>query len=86
MSVVEFDVSEGQSLTIPDIPLRAGLVDGDNVVSIRDISAIAASFGQIVVDRRDGLGRIVDMNADGVVDLLDISAVASNFGAVSPLP
>ena len=60
-------------------------VDEDDVVSIRDISAAAASFGLSVSDRIDGFGRFVDINGDGDVDILDISAIASNFGAVSPL-
>lgn len=69
-----------------NVELRAGLVDHDNAVTILDISAVVASFGESVIDRADGLGRIVDLNADGVVSVRDISAVASNFGLTSPLP
>jgi hypothetical protein len=76
----------GSSVVLIHAELRAGLVNGDTIVSIRDLSAVAASFGQVVADRTDGLGRIVDLNGDGVVNINDISAVASNFGASSPLP
>jgi hypothetical protein len=73
------------SVSVPTFELRSGLVDGDGVVSIRDISAVAASFGATgLTDRMDGQGRIVDLNGDGDVDVLDISAVGSNFGVVSP--
>ncbi len=71
---------DGQTTFFPPVELRAGLVDGDGVVSIRDISAVAASFDQDISGRVDGQGRIVDMNGDGRVDILDISVVASNFG------
>ncbi|MCH8222931.1 MAG: DUF2012 domain-containing protein [Chloroflexi bacterium] len=72
-------------IALPPVELRGGLVDGDNVVSIRDISIVAASFGDVVVGRVDGQGRIVDINGNGVVDIMDISAVASNFGTVEPI-
>jgi len=75
----------GASVTVPTFELRSGLVDSDGVVSIRDISAIAASFGVTgLTDRLDVQGRIVDLNGSGNVDILDISAAASNFGVVSP--
>ena len=79
-------VVSGGTVELPDTRLRSGLVDSDGVISIRDISAIAASFGQSVsADRLDGSGRIVDLDADGVVSILDVSAAASNFGAISPV-
>jgi hypothetical protein len=63
------------------ITLRAGDADDDGVSTIRDISAAAASFGQSVINHRDGSGRVVDMNGDDNVDILDISAIAANFGS-----
>ena len=80
---VEFPVG-GSPVTLFAPELRAGLANRDDVVNIRDISTITASFGAIVVGRVDGLGNIVDMNADGMVDIRDISAVAANFGSTSP--
>jgi len=78
----EFPVG-GSPVTLFATELRAGIVDRDNIVNIRDISAITASFGAAIVGRVDGFGCIVDMNADGVVDVRDISAVAANFGSTS---
>ncbi|NQW16988.1 MAG: fibronectin type III domain-containing protein [Chloroflexi bacterium] len=67
-------------IDLPPVQLRAGLVNGDSVVSILDISAVAARFLKTHPLRTDPLGRIVDLNADGIVNILDISMVASNFG------
>jgi hypothetical protein len=75
----------GTPVSLVAVELRAGLSDRDDIVNIRDLSAIAASFGSVVLGRVDGLDRIVDLNGDGVVDILDVSAVASNFGSASPL-
>ena len=80
----EFPVG-GSPVTLFATELRAGMANRDDVVNIRDISAIAASFGAVVVGRVDGFGNIVDLNADGIVDIRDISAAASNFGSTSPL-
>jgi len=75
----------GSSIVMPGIELRGGEVTGDGVVSILDISAIAASFGTFPPNRVDGFGRPVDLNADGVVDILNSSIAASNFGTAEPL-
>jgi len=73
----------GPPTSVPSVTLRGGLSDSDNVVSIRDISAIAASFGQSISGRADGQGRFVDIDANGAIDILDISNAASNFGVTS---
>jgi len=73
------------TMVLSSVTVRAGDVNHDFVVSIRDISAAAASFGQIVADRTDGFGRFVDVNGDAIVNIIDISAIASNFGSASPL-
>jgi len=67
--------------TLVTVTLLAGDVDGDGIDTIRDLSAAAAVFGQLVTNHRDGSGRVVDLNGDGVVDALDISVIASNFGS-----
>jgi len=84
MSEIAEITLSASSTSLARVELRTGLVNADNVVSIQDISAAAASFGQIVSDRTDDSGHIVDMNGDDMVNVLDISAIASNFGAVSP--
>ena len=77
-------LQEGATLVIPGVQLRAGLVNGDNVDNINDITATVASFGKTVVNRQDAQGRVVDINGDGVVNINDITAVVSNFGKTSP--
>jgi hypothetical protein len=74
----------GSGVVLPSVELRGGDANEDGVVSIRDISIIAVSFGATPETRVDGSGRIVDINGDGVVDIMDISNAASNFGAVEP--
>jgi hypothetical protein len=77
-------VVSGSNVIMPGVSLRGGEVTGDSTVSIRDISAIAASFGSSPSNRLDGEGRPVDVNGDGAVDIKDISTAASNFGASGP--
>jgi len=64
--------------TMATVTLRAGDVDSDGVSTIRDLSAAAAEFGQVVVGHMDSSGRTIDLTGD---DILDISAIASNFGS-----
>jgi hypothetical protein len=69
---------------LPGVLLLGGEVTGDSTVFIRDISAIAASFGSTPPDRLDGQGHPVDVNGDGAVDIKDMSSAASNFGKIGP--
>ena len=57
---------------------------GDSTVSIRDISAITASFGSTPPNRLGGQAHPVDINGDGAVDVKDMSSAASNFGKIGP--
>ena len=66
------------------VELAAGEVNGDGLVDVQDIGAIAALFLLVTADRTDGSGLIVDLNGDGLVDGLDISAAANNFLVTSP--
>ena len=56
-------------------------IEAIGIDTIRDLSAAAAVFGQLVINHRDGSGRVVDLSGDGIVDVLDISVIASNFGS-----
>ncbi|NQW16155.1 MAG: fibronectin type III domain-containing protein [Chloroflexi bacterium] len=78
-------IISGSPIVMPGMELRGGDANGDGVISILDISAIAASFGASPVARVDGSGRVVDINGDGVVSITDISNAASNFGTTKPL-
>ena len=77
-------VVSGSNVIFPGVSLPGGEVTDDSTVSIRDISAVAASFGSTLSDRLDGKGRPVDVNGDGAVDIKDISSAASNFGVIGP--
>ena len=82
----DIGIETGEVVNLPDVELRAGLVNGDNVVDIADINAIMDSFGLTVNNRRDAQDRVVDINGDGVVNIYDMTAAASNFGKTSPQP
>ncbi len=52
------------SITVPSVQMRAGLVNGDDVDNINDITATVASFGTTTPTHRDSAGRFVDVNRD----------------------
>lgn len=56
---------------IGQLKLLAGDVNGDGVINILDIAAIAASF--------DSGNKATDINADGIVDIFDIVLAAKNY-------
>jgi hypothetical protein len=73
---------------VPPIPHTANLarsdVDLDGIVTILDLSKVAAWFGQTVsrspIDPRwEG-----SMDNDGSISIPDLSAIAANFGRASP--
>jgi glucose/arabinose dehydrogenase len=57
--------------------LRAGDVNGDNVVSLADFSLLAASFNR--TNGQSGYNPAADLNSDGSVTLADFSLLASSF-------
>ena len=71
-------------MTLPEVELRAGLVNGDNAVDISGLTAIMDSFGQTVTNRRDAQDRVADINGDTVVNILDMTAAACNLGKTNP--
>ncbi|MFQ5879413.1 MAG: carboxypeptidase regulatory-like domain-containing protein [Dehalococcoidia bacterium] len=78
-------VADGE-IAVPATELRAGDVDGNDFVNINDITAIVASFGTVVTDCVDALGRFVDLDCNGFVKINDITGAVSNFGKGSPQP
>ncbi len=64
--------------------LSGGDVDGDDDVDTADMSLILASFSDEPVDRTNGSGGIVDLDADGIVSGADISALISNLFVAGP--
>jgi WD40 repeat protein len=63
-------------------PARPWDVNGDGIVDVFDLSAVAKYFGQeITVD----VGLNPDINSDGAVDLQDIVLVGNHFGESYPM-
>ena len=60
--------------------LISGDVNGDNVVSLADFSAVRTAFGS--VDGSPNWNPNADLNGDGVVSLADFSIVRTNFGMI----
>lgn len=58
--------------------IREGDTDGDEAVTILDVSRISANYGR----RQDtpGFDPQADLNDDTAVDILDVSLVSSNYG------
>jgi cytochrome c peroxidase len=77
-------VVAGAGVAVPAVELAAGLVDSNTVISIHDISALAASIGATQCCRRDAQGRLTDLDGDGIVNITDLDLAASNFGAAGP--
>ena len=64
-------------ISMPGIPCT-GDVDGDRTVSIQDLAALLARFGQ------SQPGIIGDLNGDAVVDISDLSILLAAFGMSCP--
>lgn len=64
--------------TLPTVVLRAGDVDGDDAVTITDVSVVAGAFGN------SSTAAGGDLNGNGTVDIADVSIVSTNFGLVGP--
>ncbi len=63
-------------------PARPWDVNGDGIVDVFDLSAVAKHFGkEITMD----VGLNPDVNSDGVVDLQDIVLVGAHFGESYPM-
>ena len=65
-----------QTLTLPEIALHAGDINGDGVVDLFDLVSISTRYGAQVP-----AGTPEDVNGDGQVTLLDLVLVSSNYGA-----
>jgi len=71
----DLTVHEDMRVTLPDILLHAGDINGDDTIDLFDLIAVSASYGMHVPG-----GTPEDVNGDGVVDLLDIVLVSINYG------
>jgi hypothetical protein len=58
--------------------LRAGDIDGDNAVTVTDVSLVAGLYGS------PANGSSADLNANGVIDVTDVSLAAGNYNLIGP--
>ncbi len=64
--------------TLAATQLKAGDIDGDDAVTIVDVSLVAGAFGE------PANGGSADLNATGTIDITDVSLTAGNFGLAGP--
>jgi len=77
--VGEIDV-EDNIMVYGEVYVRLmGDVDGNGVVNILDISAVAIAFGADLSSPK--YQKYLDFNLDGVINIIDIAAAAANFGS-----
>ncbi len=75
-------VTAGGTTDLPQVLLKGGDANDDDVVDISDASIIGAQFGRVggaITDPR------ADINADGEVDILDLVLMGGNYGDTSPV-
>lgn len=58
--------------------LRAGDIDGDNSVTVTDVSLVAGLYGM------PANGSPADFNANGTIDVTDVSLAAGNYNLIGP--
>jgi hypothetical protein len=68
-------------VTLPDVELRAGDLNGDNKVNIQDMTPIASNFGNPASSQP-----VADFNKDGIISMPDLVAAAVNYGKEGPRP
>lgn len=76
---VRFNLAAGDSHVLPAVRLRAGDVNADNVIDLKDITLLAANFNG------PAPYPILDLNGDGWIDIQDLSLVGAQYGLVGPL-
>jgi hypothetical protein len=76
------NVTSGQTLVLPNVTLKGGSANGDNVVDISDATLVAANFGLTVppADPR------ADVNDDGIVNVQDLAILGGNYGLSGDQP
>ena len=63
-------------LSLPVTVLKAGDIDGNQQITIVDISRVSTDYG--------GVSAATDVNGNGSVDIVDISLVSTNYGQSGP--
>lgn len=75
---LNLQLSSGTS-QLGSVVIRAGDIDGDNAVTVTDVSLVAGLYGN------PAGGSIADLNANGLIDVSDVSLAAGNYGLTGPL-
>jgi hypothetical protein len=90
-----FTVAAGDSVTLPDVRLLGGDMNGDGLIDILDLSMVAANYGRtgswllpapVTPDIGPSQQPTPDFNDDGVVNILDLSVTAANYDTSSIIP
>ena len=71
------NVPAGGSATKPDVALRAGDIDGNNVIDQFDALTIGMNYNGTSPDA-------ADLNDDGVINVLDLELLAANYRDTGP--
>ncbi len=71
-------VAPGGEISMPEISLRAGDIDGDGDVDPFDAMTIGMNYNLSVPAE-------ADLNSDGVVNVLDLEALAANYRMTAPV-
>jgi len=70
-------IHDGQPVSIRDIQLQAGDVNGDGSIDLFDLIVISRQYGKQQVP--DGTPE--DINGDGQIDLIDLVLMSMNYGS-----
>jgi len=76
-----FALQAGQTLTLPDVLLPGGEVNGNNQINLQDLTIAAAGYrSSPPSDPR------ADINGDNRIDIRDLVIIGSNYGRNGPIP
>ncbi|MBN1640432.1 MAG: hypothetical protein JXA09_04280 [Anaerolineae bacterium] len=75
--VVDCAFESNGVVTLPDVTLLAGDLNGDKVIDISDLALGGANFNTE--------STVADINGNGYVDIFDIVLIGKNFGATGPV-
>jgi len=70
-------------VTVQDIKLIAGDIDGTNEINIFDLVGFNDNYGVVITDENKENKSIYDLNEDGVVDNLDRNILKGNYGKLA---
>ena len=69
--------AENGNITLPEITLVQGDVNGDDMINIMDMGVFRQNFGKVGANI---LNALADVNGDSMVNIMDMGIFRSNFG------